>query len=145
MSYALAPGLPIDRAHGRLNPHVKVIAHQEAITPENAIPLLNAYDLVVDCTDRPYTRYLLSDASVLLERTLVSGAAISGAGQWAVYGGKTIHGVRRACYRCMWPRIVGEGGGKCDEVGVWGPVVGMVGVAMAGEVLRVIIGLPGES
>jgi len=108
------------------------------------VKILEQYDLIVDCTDRPYTRYLLSDASVLLDKTLVSGAAIAGAGQWAVYGGISSSGSKRACYRCMWPRIVGEGGGKCDEVGVWGPVVGMVGIAMAQEVLRVVIGLPGQ-
>jgi len=106
--------------------------------------VLGPYDVIVDCTDRPYTRYLLNDATVLLAKTLVSGAAIAGAGQWATYGGTSSAGTRRACYRCMWPRIVGEGGGKCDEVGVWGPVVGMVGVAMAGEVLRVIIGSAGK-
>lgn len=44
----------------------------------------------------------------------------------------------------MWPKVVGDGGGRCDEIGVWGPVVGLVGVAMAGEVLRTIIGTPGQ-
>ncbi|KAK1926506.1 hypothetical protein DB88DRAFT_508602 [Papiliotrema laurentii] len=86
------------------------------------------------------TRYLLSDASVLLDKPLVSGAAISTAGQWAVYGGTSPSGSRRACYRCMWPRVVGDGGGRCDEIGVWGPVVGLVGVAMAGEALRLVLG-----
>jgi adenylyltransferase/sulfurtransferase len=143
-AYALADPSDVRRTDVSLNPHANVITHQEAISPSNAIRILGEYDLIVDCTDRPYTRYLLSDASVLLDTTLVSGAAIAGAGQWAVYGGTSASGSRRACYRCMWPRIVGEGGGRCDEVGVWGPVVGMVGIAMAQEVLRVIIGLSGE-
>ena len=129
----------------RLNPHIKVIVCTEAIDPSNAIDLLRPYHLIVDCTDRPLTRYLLSDTSVLLNLPLISGAAISSAGQWAVYGGTTSSGKKRACYRCMWPSIVGEGGGRCDEEGVWGPVVGMVGVAMAGEVLKVIMGKNGGS
>ena len=121
-----------------------MITHEEAITPSNALDVLGTYDVIVDCTDRPMTRYLLSDASVLLDKPLVSGAAISTAGQWAVYGGTSPSGSRRACYRCMWPRVVGDGGGRCDEIGVWGPVVGLVGVAMAGEALRLVLGSEGE-
>ena len=124
----------------RLNPHVKLIARPEAISPNNALTLLADHDVVIDCTDRPLTRYLLSDASVLRDVPLVSGAAISSSGQWAVYGGNTRKGKKRACYRCMWPAIVGDGGGKCSEVGVWGPIPGLVGCGMAGEVLRLIIG-----
>lgn len=44
----------------------------------------------------------------------------------------------------MWPSIIGDGGGRCDELGVWGSTVGLVGVAMAGEVLKVILGQDGE-
>ena len=144
MAYVCYEEGRVINADDSLNPHVTVITHQEAITPTNALRILGGYDLIVDCTDRPYTRYLLSDASVLLGKTLVSGAAIASAGQWAVYGGTSSTGTKRACYRCMWPRVIGNGGGNCDEVGVWGPVVGMVGIAMAQEVLRVVIGLPGK-
>ena len=45
----------------------------------------------------------------------------------------------------MWPAVVGDGGGKCSDVGVWGPITGMVGTAMAAEALREIIGNGGES
>ena len=106
--------------------------------------MLSGHSIVVDCTDRPLTRYLLSDASVLLDIPLVSGAAISASGQWAVYGGTTRKGKRRACYRCMWPAVVGDGGGKCSEVGVWGPMTGLVGSGMAAEVLRLIIENEGQ-
>jgi adenylyltransferase/sulfurtransferase len=98
-----------------------------------AIDQLSGHDLVVDCTDRPYTRYLISDATVLLAIPLVSGAAIGAAGQWAVYGQP-----ERACYRCLWPQPGASQ--RCDEAGVWGPVTGMVGCAMAAEALRVLVG-----
>jgi adenylyltransferase/sulfurtransferase len=75
---------------------------------------------------------------------LVSGGAISNAGQWAVYGGTyDVNGKkeRRACYRCLWPSVIGGGGGmgRCDELGVWGMGVGMIGVGMAGEVVKLIL------
>ena len=129
-----------------LNPHVKVITHELPIDQTNAIPLLTPNDLLIDCTDRPMTRYLLSDASVAIGIPLVSGAAISSAGQWAVYGGITPKGKRRACYRCLWPRMVNAGGNdRCEELGVYGVVTGMVGTGMASEVIKVLLGNDGES
>lgn len=91
------------------------------------------------------TRYLLSHTATILDIPLISGAAISNLGQWAIYGGIKKDGKKRACYRCIWPKVVSGGGGEgaCEEVGVWGAVVGMVGVAMAGEVVKLLIGQSG--
>lgn len=91
------------------------------------------------------TRYLLSDASVALSVPLISGAAISSAGQWAVYGGTTPKGKRRACYRCLWPKMVEAGGNdRCEELGVYGVITGMIGTGMASEVIKVLLGKDGE-
>jgi adenylyltransferase/sulfurtransferase len=151
---------------GSLNPHVEIIAHIEPILPSNAISLLESYSLILDCTDRPTTRYLMSDAAVRLGIVLVSGAAISMGGQWSVYGGHHRAGIppprtertadytvdasghkRRPCYRCIWPKPLpqtgGPGAGTCEEEGVFGPVVGIVGVQMASEAMKVILGLDG--
>lgn len=97
--------------------------------------------MVLDCTDRPYTRYLINDACVRLSLPLVSGAALGAAGQWAVYGGSYLDPTtntpsRRACYRCLWPKPGPSA--RCDEAGVWGPVTGMVGSGMAAEALRIL-------
>ncbi|WWC67725.1 uncharacterized protein I206_101637 [Kwoniella pini CBS 10737] len=121
------------------NPSVTLIPNPVPITPSTALSLLKPYSILVDCTDRPLTRYLLSDASVRLDIPLVSGAAISSAGQWAVYGGTTVIGKRRACYRCVWPSVLPGSGGKCEEEGVWAVVTGLVGTGMAGEVIKLII------
>jgi adenylyltransferase/sulfurtransferase len=128
-----------------LNPHVIVIMHELPIEQSNAITLLRPHDLIIDCTDRPMTRYLLSDAAVTLNLPLVSGAAISSAGQWAVYGGSNSKGKRRACYRCLWPKMVEAGGNdRCEELGVYGVVTGMIGTGMASEVIKVLLGRDGE-
>ncbi|WVF70021.1 hypothetical protein IAT40_004807 [Kwoniella sp. CBS 6097] len=129
-----------------LNPKINLIPHQVPITPSTALTLLRPYSMIIDCTDRPLTRYLLNDAAVRLGVPLVSGAAISSAGQWAVYGGTTttLEGEKkkRACYRCIWPSVLaGSGGnGKCEEQGVWGVVTGLVGTGMAGEAIKLIVG-----
>ncbi len=103
---------------------------------------------MLDCTDRPQTRYLISDATVRLSLSLVSGAAIRQGGQWAIYGGvgQNGRGPRRACYRCIWPKPLPTepGRGTCEEEGVWGCVTGMVGTAMASEAIKVILGTDGK-
>lgn len=127
-----------------LNNKVNLIPYPVPVTPSTALDLLRPYSIILDCTDRPLTRYLLSDAAVRLDVPLVSGAAISSAGQWAVYGGKTKSGKRRACYRCIWPSILPGSVGTCEEQGVWGVVTGMIGVGMAGEAIKLIVGKEGE-
>lgn len=57
----------------------------DAITPQNALQLVSAYDVVLDCTDNAPSRYLISDACVLAGKPLVSGAAIGTDGQLTVY------------------------------------------------------------
>ncbi|MGG6496500.1 UNVERIFIED_CONTAM: ThiF family adenylyltransferase, partial [Bacteroidetes bacterium 56_B9] len=49
----------------RLNPHVDVVTHPERLTNENAFGIIDQYDLILDCTDTPATRYLINDVSVL--------------------------------------------------------------------------------
>ncbi|BEI80545.1 hypothetical protein CcaverHIS002_0110740 [Cutaneotrichosporon cavernicola] len=118
-----------------INPHPTLNPVTEPLTPANALTILRDHDLVLDCTDRPYTRYLINDACVRLSLPLVSGAALGAAGQWAVYGG-SYDDTKRACYRCLWPKPGPSG--RCDEAGVWGPVTGMVGSGMAAEALRLL-------
>ncbi|WVQ76822.1 hypothetical protein IAR50_006496 [Cryptococcus sp. DSM 104548] len=125
-----------------LNTKINLIPNPVPITSSTALELLRPYTILLDCTDRPLTRYLLSDAAVRLDIPLVSGAAISSAGQWAVYGGMRKDGARRACYRCIWPSVLAGGGGngRCEELGVWPVVTGMIGVGMAGEAIKLILG-----
>jgi adenylyltransferase and sulfurtransferase len=131
-----------------MNPYPSINAYITPITPSNALSLLKHHTLILDCTDRPSTRYLISDASIRLSIPLISGAAIGHGGQWSIYGGlKKKDGKRRACYRCLWPKPLPrkEGEGTCEEEGVWGAVTGLVGTGMASEAIKMIVGMEGES
>ena len=99
----------------------------------------------MDCTDRPSSRYLLSDVAVCLGVPLVSGAAIATSGQWAVYCGHRSDR-RFPCYRCVWPSIPPNGGGssRCEDIGVLNVATGMVGIGMAREILRLILDSQGR-
>lgn len=108
--------------------------------PSNARALVAQYDVVLDCTDHPAARYLVSDACVLLGKPLVSASALRTAGQLAVLNSPPGAG---PCYRCVFPRppppaaVVG-----CGEGGILGPVVGVMGVLQALEAIRLLVAGP---
>lgn len=138
---------------------MSIEAYRSALLPTTAIDLLADFapTAVLDCTDRAATRYMVSDACVKLGVPLISGAAIGLSGQWAVYGGhhhenredEEAEKRSRPCYRCIWPKPLPsasprDGAGTCEEEGVLGPTVGAVGVQMAAETIKVLIGMDGE-
>lgn len=134
-------------ALARLNPHVHVETHACRIDADNALDLIGRYDVVADGSDNFATRYLVSDACCLAERTLVFAAV----GQFDGYL-TTFKPHRRApdgtpypTYRCLFPEAPPPGTvANCSEVGVLGASVGVVGTLQATEVIKEILGL-GES
>lgn len=120
----------------RLNPSITYKAHQTHLTPQNAASIISHYDLVLDCTDHPTSRYLISDACVLLRKPLVSASAFQTSGQLLVLNSPPGRG---PCYRCVFPKppppesVVG-----CGEGGIVGPVVGTMGVLQALEAIKLI-------
>lgn len=120
-----------------LNPHIQVEAHAERVTSENALRLLQPYDLVIDCTDNFPTRYLLNDACVLLDKPLVYGAIHQFEGQLSVF-----HHQGGPCYRCLFPQPPRPGAvPSCAEAGVFGVLPGVIGSLMAAEAIKVLLGL----
>lgn len=120
-----------------LNPTIDFRAHATHLTPENAAGIVSQYDLVLDCTDHPASRYLISDICVLLGKPLVSASAFQTSGQLVVLNSPPGKG---PCYRCVFPRppppesVVG-----CGEGGIVGPVVGAMGVLQALEAIKLIV------
>ena len=104
---------------------------------------LEEYDVVLDCTDRPATRYLVSDAAVIAKIPLVHGSALQTEGQLMVLNNPPIvtsSKKKGPCYRCIWPKppppqsIL-----TCGEGGILGPVVGVIGVLMAMETMKILL------
>ncbi|KAE8350829.1 hypothetical protein BDV28DRAFT_30147 [Aspergillus coremiiformis] len=125
-----------------LNPHPTYIAHRAHLAPSDAAEIFKNYDLVLDCTDNPATRYLISDTAVLLGKPLVSASALRTEGQLMVLnnpprpvGDKT----GGPCYRCVFPRPPPANSIlSCADGGILGPVVGTMGVLQALEAIKVI-------
>ncbi|GJS45333.1 adenylyltransferase and sulfurtransferase [Tanacetum coccineum] len=97
-----------------INSTIQVVEHREALRTSNALEIVSKYDLVIDATDNPPSRYLISDCCVLLGKPLVSGAASGLEGQ----GGP--------CYRCLFPTPPPTTACKrCFDNGVLGVVATM--------------------
>jgi adenylyltransferase/sulfurtransferase len=125
------------RALEELNSEVQYVSHPNQLTAGNALDIFAKYDVVLDCTDNPATRYLISDVCVLLGKPLISGAAQRTEGQMMVLNYPVNVG---PCYRCMFPvPPPPEMARSCSEIGVLGTAVGTIGVLMAGEAIRVIV------
>jgi adenylyltransferase/sulfurtransferase len=131
----------------RLNPHVRVEAHDVRMDAGNALELIGRYDIVADGSDNFATRYLVSDACFLAKRPLVFAAVGPFDGYLTTFKPheKGADGEPYPSYRCVFPEPPPPGTvANCAEVGVLGAAVGVVGTLQAAEVLKEIVGY-GES
>ena len=120
-----------------LNPDIRIDAHDCALTPDNALDLVGAYDLVIDGTDNFASRYLLNDACVLLGRPLVYGALHRFDGQVSLFNHQD-----GPCYRCLYPQSPpAELAPNCNAGGVIGVLPGVIGVLQATEAIKLLLGL----
>lgn len=121
-----------------INPEVTVVEHRMRLGPNNAEEIIADYDLVVDGSDNFAARYLSNETCYRLKKPLVSAALVRFEGQLATF--KAYDG--GPCYRCLFPEppdpdLVP----RCDTVGIFGAVAGVMGCLQATEVLKEILGL----
>lgn len=115
-----------------MNPSVTIIAHRQRWNGEGL-----AGDLLIDATDNFATRFALNGIAIASKRPLVHGAAAGWTGQISTFA----RGVDETapCYNCWVPETPPEAE-ACDEVGVVGPVTGIVASMMALEAIKYITG-----
>ncbi|KAI9053573.1 hypothetical protein LZ554_002527 [Drepanopeziza brunnea f. sp. 'monogermtubi'] len=127
-----------------LNPKVQYRAHTEHLSPQNCAEIVSQYDLLLDCTDHPTSRYLISDISVLLGKSIISASALRTDGQLIVLNSPPLAPGNDAggpCYRCVFPKPPpAESVVSCGDGGILGPVVGVMGVLQALEAIKLIVG-----
>lgn len=134
----------VDAAAARLadiNPDVNLRRIAQRIGASELATLVANADVVVDCCDNFETRHAVNRACVVARKPLVSGAAIRFDGQLAVFDTRER---TSPCYHCLF----GEGDAleetRCATMGVFAPLVGIVGSTQAAEALKLIAGV-GES
>ncbi|MEO6277278.1 HesA/MoeB/ThiF family protein [Roseateles sp.] len=121
-----------------LNPGVNVRALPEKADAELLDLEVPDADVVIDCTDNFTTRHLVNAACVRHGKPLVSGAAIGFDGQISVYDSRSRE---QPCYACLFPPESGFEDVACSTMGVFAPLVGIVGSMQAAEALKLLAGI----
>ncbi|MEW5904467.1 MAG: molybdopterin-synthase adenylyltransferase MoeB [Pseudomonadota bacterium] len=123
-----------------LNPDVQVCALQERAVGARLHELVATADVVLDCSDNFATRYALNRACLAQGKPLVSGAATRFEGQVTVFDFRHA-GI--ACYNCLYPEDTEAEETRCAVMGVFAPLVGIIGSMQAAEALKVLAGMAG--
>ncbi len=126
------------QAVAALNPDVKVTPVAEHADEALLDKLVPEADLVLDCTDNFATRHAINRACVKHRKPLVSGAAIRFDGQVAVYDSRN---AESPCYACVFPESDLPEETRCATMGVFAPLVGIVGTVQAAEALKLLCGI----
>ncbi len=131
----------VDAAARRLaavNPTVRIDTISTRVDAEALVPLVQAADVVLDCCDNFATRHAVNAACVRGGRPLVSGAAVRFDGQVAVFDPRD---PASPCYHCLFGDGEEVEETRCATMGVFAPLVGIVGAIQAAEALRLIAGV----
>lgn len=117
------------------NPHIEIEVFKTQITKENALDIIQDYDLVADGSDNFATRYLINDACVILNKPLVFGAIYKFEGQLSVFNYQN-----GPSYRCLFPdQPKADSIPTCSQIGVLGVLPGIIGSMMANEIIKIIL------
>ena len=120
-----------------LNPDVNISLYNERLDSSNIMNLIEGYDYIVDGSDNFPTRYLVNDACVMKNKTLIHGSIYRFEGQVTVF--KPGDG---PCYRCLYPEPPPPGMvPNCQEGGVLGVLAGVIGNLQVVEVLKLVLGI----
>ena len=99
---------------------------------------VQAADVVIDCSDNFATRHAVNAACVAHRKPLVSGAAIGFDGQVSVYDRRQADA---PCYACVFPPEASFEEVQCATMGVFAPLVGIIGAVQAAEALKLLMGV----
>ena len=140
-------GVGMPKAHSAaqriaaINPGVQVEALVERADAARLDDLVRRADVVLDCSDNFATRHAVNRACATHRVPLVSGAAIRFDGQISVYDTRD---AASPCYACLFPEEADFEEVRCATMGVFAPLVGIIGSMQAAEALKLLAGT-GES
>ncbi len=119
-----------------INPSIEVVALVARADEEQLKKLVSSADVVLDCTDNFKTRHAINHACVAAKVPLVSGAAIRMDGQIAVFDSRQTDA---PCYACLFPPDQQFEEVQCSVMGVFAPLVGIIGTMQAAEALKLVM------
>ena len=130
----------VDAAAKRLaavNPEIRIARVATRVGAAELGPLVRGADVVLDCSDNFDTRHAVNAACVQARKPLVSGAAVRFDGQVAVFDARDANA---PCYHCLFPESGENEDMRCAIMGVFAPLVGIIGSIQAAEALKLLAG-----
>jgi len=121
-----------------INPDVQVRAVEQRADATALDGWVREADVVLDCSDNFQTRQAVNAACVRHRVPLVAGAAIRFDGQISVYDTRD---PACPCYACVFPPDATFEEVQCSTLGVFAPLVGLIGTMQAGEALKLLAGI----
>jgi molybdopterin/thiamine biosynthesis adenylyltransferase len=121
-----------------INPEVNVITLNERMDEEKLSEVVTNADVVVDASDNFSTRLAINQACVIQKKPLVSGAAVRFDGQVAVFD---LRREQSPCYQCLFPGTGENEDMRCAIMGVFAPLVGIIGCVQAAESLKILLNI----
>jgi molybdopterin/thiamine biosynthesis adenylyltransferase len=118
-----------------INPGIEVIALRERAGPQRLLELAQTASVVLDCSDNFATRHALNRACFAAGVPLVAGAAIRFDGQISVFDPRA---ASSPCYACLFPEDGKFEDVACSTMGVFAPLVGVIGAMQAAEALKLL-------
>ena len=118
-----------------INPEVTVDTIESRISGDHLDELVDQVSVVLDCSDNFETRHNVNKACVKSKTPLVSGASIKFDGQLVVFDSRQPNS---PCYQCLFPEEKNLEETRCAVMGVFSPLVGIIGTAQAAEALKLI-------
>ena len=126
----------IQQAIADINPDVIVNVVTQRADAALLAHSVGLADVVIDCTDNFLTRHAINRACIKHGRPLVSGAAIRFDGQVTVYDPRD---TKSPCYACVFPESEKLEEAQCATMGVFAPLVGIIGSVQAAEALKLLM------
>lgn len=121
-----------------INPGVNIVALPERADEPRLAQLVADADVVLDCSDNFPTRYALNRVCLKLKKPLVSGAASRFDGQISVFDFRRNDS---PCYQCLYPEQMESEETRCAVLGIFAPLVGVIGSLQAAETLKLLTGI----
>lgn len=118
-----------------IDPDIHLRLHSERMTAENIRNVIRDYDIILDCTDRFESKFLINDACVIENKPYVHAGAVRFEGQIMTCVPK-----KSPCLRCVLGEIP-ENAESCSDSGVFGALPGMLGCIQATEAVKYLLGI----
>jgi molybdopterin/thiamine biosynthesis adenylyltransferase len=122
----------------RANGDSEINPRTEKFNSETAAEMLAGVDLVIDATDSLQARLDIDRTTWQARLPWIKGSAVKLAGQWAAFDAHRQFG----CYHCVVTEPAGADTAGCTELGILGPIAGLVAMQQSVMAIKILLGLP---